>query len=144
MRTGECLTVGHLLREQITAIRDAAVQRNCDEIGAAGSFAFSPRSDARSELARCRTQNAHHPVIDSNNFQIRPVIALLRAQADKLYEPPKLIAVHFLPLYSHNFADLIGELRLAVRSNDRTGIGDEELQERCNGNYANKSGNHEC
>src|SRR5487761_763085 len=88
-RTGECLAVGHLLRKQITAISDAPVQRDGNKIGAAGSFAFSPRSDAWSELAPGRTQNAHHPIIDSNDFQIRPIIALLRAQADKLHEPPK-------------------------------------------------------
>src|SRR5579864_1932076 len=143
-RTGECLAVGHLLRKQITAISDAAIERHGNEIGAARAFTFSPRSYTRRELARGRTQNAHHPIIGSDNFQIRSVIALLRAQADKLYEPSKLVAVHFLPFDSHDFPDLLGKLRLAVRGNDRTRIGDEELQERCNGNYANKRGNHEC
>jgi len=135
-------SVGHLLREEIAAVRNAAVERDGCEVGATLPFLLRPGGDPRKDRAGDSVEHIHQPVISPDNSNFVLILPAFRAQADQLQQSLEILRRHVLVRDSGGFPNAVRKLHFPRGSQDRAAIRHEELQECRNGDDADQGGNH--
>jgi hypothetical protein len=126
-----------LLRQQVTAVRDAAIESYSRKVRAALSLLFGPRGHAGNKRSANLTEDVQQTVISADSANLRLIVTTFWAEANELEEAREIIRGNVVAGNTHHFANAVGQFDFPAGCQARPAIGNEELQERRQGDYAN-------
>src|SRR2546423_3386371 len=130
-RTGAELNVD-LLRQHVATERNPPVERHRREVRTLAPFHFRPGLHRRNHPRQSRAHEIEQPEVEPNRADVAPLLGPFRAQMQELDHAHKILAGGRL-LDSRHVAHFRRKRLLDRRSDQRTAIRDEQLQQRSYG-----------
>jgi len=131
-----------LLRHHHSVVGDAPVQNHCGGMGAAAAFRLNPWPGGRNRPAQQDMRQANQAEIQGDRPNFKAVPAGIGTKSDQLPDTPELFPRDCPGREAANFAGLVGQFMAPRCSDQRTGIGDEELQQREQGDAEDNDRDH--
>src|ERR1700744_1632078 len=81
-----------LLREQVAAEGDAAIERDGCEVGAAAALALDPGADRRGEATNRRPHRVEHAEVNADGANLAAILRPVGAEAQELDHSMEVLA----------------------------------------------------